>query len=191
MKRKSKSPRGRDTRSGSGSIMTRFAKAAKERSKSKPANVIPIKVGYDKLPPKSDGRIPPLGDQYEALKGVPEFHKVKSLRNSNIMELVMKRQQLHSEITLREEQKKALTDEITFLLESNSVQVTSVFPYKVNLVPSSSSKLSKDKLLKLGVPARTIEKATVTTTYSRLDVRDVTKPDNREKYGKASGKKNA
>lgn len=89
--------------------------------------------------------------------------------------LVDTRQELKSMIKGAEEEIKALDAKLTEMLTQHDTVKVQHSDYRVSLCQGSSSSLSKDRLLQLGVTATVIAQATTSKTYTYLLV-SVPKP---------------
>lgn len=106
--------------------------------------------------------------------GIPLTYKEAGL-TGKFSNQVTKRQEIKGRMEDLKAQLDTLNGEIEVEMARNNLKLVSCGQYRVNLVESSSSTLSKEKLVEAGVPAETILACTVTKEYAYVQVTDTQK----------------
>jgi hypothetical protein len=88
---------------------------------------------------------------------------------------VMQRQAISDQIDELEEKKKAISDRIFQELAGTGLKAVQVDDYRPTIIDQDRRSISAEKLLELGVPATTIEAATVVSHSTYLRVYDTAK----------------
>ena len=109
----------------------------------------------------------------ENLGEVPSYQSIKL--PPKFARLVFQRQEIDGQIKELEEKKKLLSDDIYAELAGTGLKAVQVDDYRPTIVDSDRRSISAEKLLEMGVPATTIEAATITSHSSYLRVFDTAK----------------
>jgi hypothetical protein len=109
----------------------------------------------------------------ESMGEVPSYRDIKL--TPRFAKNVMERQELSDRIDELEEKKKNLSDLIFEELAGTGLKAVQVDDYRPTIVDSNRRSISAERLLELGVPATTIEAATVTSHSTYLRVYDTAK----------------
>ncbi len=114
----------------------------------------------------------------EDIKVLPDYRQFKSLED--LRGLVTKRNrdkaketELKADLLKIETRRKEVDAEIGALLSVEELKSVRVMKSRVTVVDGVSAKLSKTKLVELGVGADVIKKATTTTQYSFVKVTEI------------------
>jgi hypothetical protein len=109
----------------------------------------------------------------ESMGQIPGYREVGL--TPKFAKLVMERQSISDQIDELEEKKKGLSDLIFQDLAGTGLKAVQVDDYRPTVVDQDRRSISAERLLELGVPATTIEAATVVSHSSYLRVYDTAK----------------
>jgi hypothetical protein len=109
----------------------------------------------------------------ESLGVVPSYRDIKL--SPRFASDVLQRQSISDQIDELEEKKKVISDRIFEELAATGLKAVQVDDYRPTIVDSNRRSISAERLLELGVPATTIEAATVVSHSAYLRVYDTAK----------------